>query len=168
MKIKILLVTALCFYLQSGYSQESLSKKEQKELTLSENFKQLKKLIGSKNYEFVGLWMFPQGGKRVSMITPPNNVKIEGEKVTSNLPFIGTKQFLGGNNALMFEGNLEDYEVKINEKKRKINVFFKHNDGTESFRFSLEIMAGGSTNVIVSSNKRNTLSYSGNVQAISE
>jgi hypothetical protein len=166
MKTKVFILLISCLGIFQGFSQESLSKKEKKELAAQENYNKTKTLVDSKNYEFVGNWMFLQGGKRVSMITPPNNFKIEGEKVTSNLPFRGNKQFLGGESGLVFEGDLDEYTVDYNDKKKKIKIKFKHNSGTESFRFTAEVLADGTTNLVVASNKRNTISYSGLISNI--
>ena len=151
-----------------GAQDSNMSKKEKKALAAKEKMKGTMAMIEGKKYEFTGEFMFPQGGRRVSMLTPPNNLKINGNTVTSNLPFIGTKQFIGNDNGMIFEGEMTDYEMEYVEKKNKIKVSFKYEEGTETFRFELDIAPDGYTNIVASSNRRNTISYTGNITALKE
>jgi hypothetical protein len=164
---KVLLLSLLFICAGVTTAQETkLSKKEKKELAAKANLEKTKALLSTKNYEFTGTFMFPQSGQRVSMLTPPNNLIIKDSMVASNLPYIGTKQFAGRDNGMIFEGALSSYTMEVVEKKNKIKVSFSCKDGTETFRFELDIAPDGYTNVIATSNRRNTISYTGNITAI--
>ena len=166
---KVILLSFLFVFFGMVHAQESKqSKKQKKELAAKENMEKTRALVESKKFEFTGNFMFPQNGQRVSMLTPPNTLKINGNTVTSNLPFIGTKQFTGANSGMMFEGDMEDYKMEFVDKKNEIRLRFKHKDGTETFSFQLDIAPDGYTYIVASSNKRTTITYSGNITALKE
>lgn len=134
-------------------------------------FNQIVELIASGNYEFEGIWAYPQRRAQVDMTTRPNKLAVMGETARAELPYFGRVTGWAGaysstGGGINFDGTTTKYEVTKNEKKGKVVVRFRVKEGTESYDCILTVTKSGSANLSVSSNYRQTIRYSGKVKKI--
>lgn len=149
-------------------AQEKKDKKAIKKEQSIKNYEALKTLLNSKNYEFVGEWATTQSGRRISLFSNTNYLRINAENAAIFLPFFGTSQNAGYGTGGSIEINNEitDYRVNFNDKKQKANIkFTAKNNNLEVFYFSIEIFGGGNTSISVNSSYRSHIRYSGKTTA---
>jgi len=149
-------------------SEKRQLKKEQKLLKVKANYSKIKTLIESNNFDFEGTWVNPLGGTRRSLVTNPNRLRIIKNNADGNLPFFGVMHQSGYTNnvGIEFNNQMEDYKISFNDESQRISISFLVKNKSERFKISIDITSNGGAKVIVSSNKRNTISYDGIIKAI--
>ena len=123
-------------------------------------------LLDSKSYTFEADWARTQKGRRISLVGNPNHLKVNNNDTQAHLPYFGVAQNVtyGGSGAISFECELSDYEIKKNDKKKKIVVSFKAKDKSEQVNLTLTVYHSGSASLYVSSISRNGITYDGKVK----
>jgi hypothetical protein len=149
------------------YGQSKEEKKKLKAETAAKEYDKTKELINSGVYNFQAEWATSQGGRRISLITNPNHVKIDQGEADIYLPYFGVVHVpnagLAGEGGIVFKGSVENYKVEFNDKKQRATIKFSAKGKNDRFDFTLAVYKSGSTNINVSSNKRSGIKYDGNI-----
>ena len=149
---------------QNSYSQ---SKEEEKQA----RYEQIKALIESGKFDFQAQFANPQRGARISLAATPNFLKIDGQNATADLPYFGrafNAGYAGGDGGVVFDNTMENYEVKPNDKKRKVVISFKVKGKHDNYTCTLTISTYENVTLSVISNKRQSISYLGSVKPLEE
>lgn len=96
-------------------------------------------------------------------------IKLEGEKVSANLPYYGERQMGGGigsDAGITFDTTASDVKITKDEEKKSYDVTFNVRNSSESFSFTIAISAGLSSSTSVTSSQRNLIRYSGKVSEL--
>ena len=186
MKKSVLFFTLVVFTFNS-FSQSRQVRKAKKKADLEVKFKATKALLESKSFQFEANWVNPLGndavrigqslpgsvavfqGNRVSLTGNSNYVKITGDKANIALPFFGrvfVPSRINSNGGFNYNGNLDNYSVSINEKKKAITIKFKAKSDNDQLIFILRVNAGGGAILNVNSTNRQTIAYDGVVKAL--
>jgi hypothetical protein len=148
------------------HSQES-TKSNQSEVRRIKNRKQVEKIVNAKEFIFVARIAIPSGMQSVNLPSGQNYVKFEPELIDSNLPFFGTANFgvgYGTDPALHFKGKPDVFTIIKQEKNYLVNVVFKGE--SDIFKLSITIGFEGNASLTITSNKRSTISYQGEISPI--
>lgn len=164
MKTKILiLLTLVSLIVISGFAQEK-SKKQIKEEKKIEKQKQVEAMITAKEFVFKGRTAMPSGYKSVNLATTTNYVKFHPERIESYMPYYGRAYSgvgYGGDSGLKFEGKPEEYTFTKGKKNYQVSATVKGERDT--YNLSLTVGFEGSASLIINSNNRSSISYSGEI-----
>ena len=138
----------------------SIAKKEK----ASAEYEHTATLIESGNYMFTVRTASPSGGKSVQ-ITSHYALKAKDGNYEAYLPYFGRAYSgaYGGDGGIEFNGEPENLEITKNEKKNKISVKFSTQSEKDKFSVTLNVGSSGYGTLTISSQKRQTISYSGSV-----
>ncbi|MFD1294951.1 DUF4251 domain-containing protein [Lutibacter holmesii] len=167
MKKLSILILLLSFMVQPTFSQ---SKKELKAEKKQEDYLKIKELINSKQYEFTGEWATSSKGKRINLMSNPTYMKIDNTTGDGFFPFFGTS-FSGsgyglGSGGIEFKNELKEYEVTFNDKKQTATIKFKVDGENDNYDVTTKVFAEGNTTIIINSNNRSVMNYSGKTKAL--
>ena len=148
------------------------TKKEKKEIKAQEEAKQfeaIRDLIESEVFEFYADWANSFQGRRINLITNPNHLKMNQKEASIYLPYFGvahnSSPAYSNMGAMEFEGTVEDYKVKINEKKKQTTVSFRCKAKREVIDFTLTVFPDGNSRLNANSNVRTGMNYDGRTTA---
>jgi len=144
----------------SGFSSATAQKKEKKK----EQFQEMKALIESSHYEFRVTSIQPSGAKTIHP-TSEYTLVAKDTIFTARLPYFGRayQASYGGDGGIKFEEKPQDLKITLNEKKLMINIQFKIKTQKENYDLSMSVGSSGFTTLNINSQKRQTISYRGNV-----
>lgn len=168
MKITLLSILLLLIF-NATYSQNKTSKKEARKAKEVEQYEQIKQLIDSRSFEFIGQGAYPQKGYRVDLTTRANFLRIEGDTVSASLPYFGRAYSGGygtGTGGIEFNGNPNEFVVKLNEKKDNVLITIKIKGVGDFYSCMLTVHRSGNATLNVSSNNRTNISYQGKVSEL--
>jgi hypothetical protein len=169
MKTKALYLAMLfLLILKPGFSQEK-SKKELKEEKKIETQKQVEAMINAKEFRFVGRTALPTGMRSVNLSSNPNYMKFQPEMIESEMPFFGKAYSAvgyGNDTGVKFKGKPEKFEVVKKSKAFEIEAEVKGSG--DNFRISLSVGFEGSASLSITSNKRSTITYQGDIFPLEE
>ncbi len=105
--------------------------------------------------------MLPMSGPSRSL-TSSYSLEINGDKVNSNLPYFGRAYSVpyGGGDGLVFESTITDYQSSF-DNKGKATIEFKTKTDEDQFIYRVEIFSNGSSSINVTSENRQSISFSG-------
>lgn len=140
------------------FAQSKKEMREQKEQAVKER-------IVSENYKISVNTAFPRRGRNVQL-TSPYSVEIRNDSVLSYLPFYGRAYSVpyGGGNGLIFQAPLTEYIMEMN-KKGTAKIKFTTRTPEDKFTFNISIYSNGSAHVHVNMQNRESISFSGEVEA---
>lgn len=148
------------------------TKKEKKQMRVQEETKQfeaIKELIDSGTYEFYADWANSFQGRRINLVTNPNHLKMNREKASIYLPYFGvahnSSPAYSNMGAMEFEGEVEDYKVKVNDKKKQTTVTFRCKAKNEVIDFTLMVFPDGNSRLNANSSVRTGMNYDGRTAA---
>jgi len=153
----IALIAAL-FVLSACSASSSASKKE---LEAAE-FELTASLIESGSYQFTIRSASPSGGKTIQ-ITSLYTMTARDGKYEAHLPYFG-RVYSGGygdSGGIEFNGEPENLQITRNDDKNKISVTFNINSDTEQYTVMLDMGATAFGNLVISSQKKQVISYYG-------
>ena len=157
MKTPILLViTALFITACSSTSDTTKSEKQ------PFDFEELATNIENGNYAFILRSATPSGGRSIT-ITSSYGLRVKDGVYEGHMPYFG-RSYSGGygqGGSIEFNGEPNDLEIKRKEGKDKITVRFNIRASGEKYDVKLEVGGSGYGNMIVSSSRRQTISYYG-------
>ncbi len=165
----ILLLFFSCI-VTSGFAQEKSKKELKKELKEKQKLAQQKAtedLVNSKTFVFIPTRATPTGGRAVNLTTNTNYLKLEPKMIDSNLPFFGrvfNADYGSTDSGLKFMSEPTKYDIIKDKKNYKIDIEVK--DTKDSYRLNLTVEFGGFATLSVSSNKRSTINYSGEISEL--
>ena len=87
------------------------------------------------------------------------------------MPYFGRAYSGGystGGAGIEFNGQMESYDVNKNDKKRRVTIKFKVKGKDDSYACTLTVSGLNSASLSVSSNKRQTISYNGEISELEE
>ena len=155
-----------------GTSAQAQTKKEKKKMKAQEEeklFAETKELIESGTYEFYADWANSFQGRRINLVTNPNHLKMNQEEASVYLPYYGvahnSSPAYSNMGAMEFKGTVENYEVKVNEKKRQMIVTFRCRAKREVLDMSLTVFADGNSRLNSNSSVRTGVNYDGRTTA---
>lgn len=161
MRILLSLYLILMFGIMHGQD-----KKQDKKL---ENYQEALALVDLGNFEFIGRKANPTGARQIDLTTNPNYLRIAGNRVNADLPYFG-RSFTGGygsgDGGINFNTIPEDYEIKRDEKKRKITIKFQAEGEGDNYSCILTIFGPESASLNIVSNKKQTINYTGFIHEI--
>lgn len=153
----LLLFTALV-------SSNIVHAQDSKEERIAAQAAAVKNLIESKNYVFVPTSVSPQSG-RTRQLTSSYFLKISKDTVESDLPYFGrayTAPINSSDAGINFTSTNFEYTETLG-KKGAWNITIKLKDQTQAREMNLTIFSNGRTDLIVSSNSRQSISFSGDI-----
>ena len=153
----------------SVFAQTKKEKKEMKAQEEAKQFEIIKELIDSGAYEFYADWANSFQGRRINLITNPNHLKMNREEASIYLPYFGvahnSSPAYSNMGAMEFEGTVEGYKIKINEKKKQTTVTFRCKAKREVIDFTLTVFPDGNSRLNANSSVRTGMNYDGRTNA---
>lgn len=165
MKRNIIVLMGLAVILSACSSTASTSGSGNK----ADSFELTAALIESGNYQFTVRTASPTGGRTIQ-ITSSYVMKAADGRYEALLPYFG-RVYTGGygqGGSVEFSGEPENLQVVRNDKKYRMEVTFSMNTEGEKFDVKLVVGASGSGNLMVSSSRRQTISYNGLASALQD
>lgn len=161
-----LIIPIIAVLLLSGFTSEKKEKKEKKTI---DGFA----LVDSKSFVFDAQSMTSQKGAHRSL-TSSYDLTIKGDTAIAYLPFVGRAYSgaYGGDGAIEFDGDMQDYKVELKEKKKEKNdqkvVSFVVKGNNDTYTCRLSVSRSGNASLTVTSNNRQAMSFNGQIKAIME
>jgi hypothetical protein len=165
MKIGILGLISALMLLSACSSSSSTARSENK----SAGFEQTAALIESGNYQFTVRSASPSGG-RTFQITSIYVMKATDGTYEARLPYFGRAYSgaYGDGGSVVFEGEPENLQITRKDGKNTISVKFNIKSDMEQYYVKLQVSGSGYGNLVVSSQKRQTISYYGLASALED
>jgi hypothetical protein len=134
--------------------------------TTSVTSEQLNKLLDDQSFTFVARQVNPQGGRPRFLTETFFNLTVNNNKVTADLPYFGraTQATIGSEGGIRFTS--EKYKYEKSAGKKGWNITIKPEDNSDIQVCNLSVMENGTASLVVSSNRRETISYDGTVSPI--
>ena len=158
MKIRIIAFFTATLILSGCSATSSATKKEQ----AAANFEKTANLIESGNYQFTIRSASPSGGKTIQ-ITSLYTLKAMEGNYKAYLPYFG-RVYSGGygeSGGVEFNGEPENLKITRNDSKNTISVTFTIKSDSEQYEVILKVSSSGYGNLMISSQKRQAISYYG-------
>ena len=160
----VVLISAAIFL--SACSASSSSAKKEK---AAADFENTATLIESGSFLFTARSASPAGGKTIQL-TSPYTLKAKEGKYEAYLPYFG-RAYSGGygdSGGIEFNGEPEDLQVSRNDNKSSISVGFTIQTDKDKYTVKLNVGSSGYGNLVISSQKRQTITYSGLAGALDD
>ena len=181
MKTKILIwITGMLTLLSCTTSKNTVTEAERTALN---------ELVENKRFIIESDWAYPQASiamqqvmnsglmgpgnsaSNISLLGNYNFLKIEGDSITSRLPYFGERQMLvdygGQDSSIELRGLLKNYQVE-REKNNKLSIRFQAKSNNENFSVSISISPSLKTDMLLSGTGRSPIRYSGMVKPVNE
>ncbi|NND52387.1 MAG: DUF4251 domain-containing protein, partial [Saprospiraceae bacterium] len=151
------------------YGQTKTEKIPRKE-RIQRNYDLAKEIVESKTYYFDILWVQPQFGTRIDMRDSFAFFNIYGNQADGYFPFFGRVRIAGIYNpgAIEFDNQMIDYVANFDDDRSTINIRFKVKARMETFFFDIFLHKGLFSRITISSNKRDSITFSGYIVSIKE
>lgn len=123
----------------------------------------VKSLVESRNFKFDAQFATPMGGRQIQ-ITGPYDLIISGKTLTVHLPYYGVayRAPIGADEpGIKFSST--DFTYTVSERKSGWNIRITPQDQQEVRALNLRIGSSGIATLQVTSNYRQSISYSGKV-----
>ena len=163
----LLLIVLLSATTINAQEQQKKSRKEIRAEKKAALIEQTKKLVESKNFEFVAQRAMPTGGKTISITS--FGAQLKGDTIDSYLPYYGrayTADYGSSTSPLNFTSPIENYSETKNKKGYQIE--FKARRGTDNITYHFQIFEDGSASLNINSTNRQPISFSGRIEEIKE
>lgn len=119
-------------------------------------------LIESGSYQFTVNSASPSGGRNIQL-TSPYMMKARDGHYEAHLPYFG-RAYSGGygdSGGIEFNGVPEDLKITRNDNKKLISITFSIKEKTEQYKVSLTVGSSAYGNLVISSPKKQSISYKG-------
>ena len=92
------------------------------------------------------------------------SIKIDGDKIISNLPYFGQAWNLpyGGGKGLTFEAKISDY-IETFEKADRRRIVLATNNGEDLLAYTIDVFNNGKADIDLRTRNREPISYIGNM-----
>ncbi|MEM5566167.1 DUF4251 domain-containing protein [Psychroserpens sp. AS72] len=118
-----------------------------------------------------GFFSTGDSASRISLSGNPNELKIDNETVSSQLPYFGevqsTSGYNGSDNSISFDGELKNYRVVKNDNS-SYTIRFDARSHSENFDVIIHLYPNLRSEIILKGAKRFPIRYTGYVSPISE
>ncbi len=158
MKTGILVLCTAAFVLSGCSASSSTSRKERD----AAKFQSVAELIESGNFMFTVRSASPAGGRTIQ-ITSLYALRASDGTYAAYLPYFG-RAYAGGygmEGAISFSGEPTGLQIKRDDSKNNISVDFSMQTDQDQYTVSLNVGSSGYGNLIINSQKRQTISYYG-------
>ena len=128
---------------------------------------QVMDLVNNKQFQFLAQYMVPSGG-RSKVLTENYTVNVSPEEVSADLPYVGRSYQAPIDPAdvgIRFVSKEFNYEEKKG-KKDSWEITISPKDGKDVRSCMFTIYPNGNANLMVNSNNRQTISYSGVIKIL--
>ena len=158
MKTRIISFITAAILLSACSASSSTAKKEK----AAAEFELTAALVESGNYMFTVRSASPTGGKTVQ-ITSHYALKAMEGKYEAYLPYFGRAYSgaYGDSGGIEFDGEPENLQITRNDNKLSISVSFTIQAEKDKYEVNLNVGSSGFGKLLVSSPKRQSISYSG-------
>jgi len=165
MKTGFLALFSLVIILSGCSASSSTAKKEQK----AADFERTAALIESGSYQFIIRSASPSGGRTIQISSLYTMKTIDGN-YEAYLPYFGRaySASYGEEGGISFNGEPEELKITRNENKYKISVSFNIRNASERYSVSLDVGASGFGSLVINSQKKQSISYSGQVDILKD
>lgn len=166
MKNTVIIFLATFFVAINSFNAQS--KKELKNQEDLKKYEAMKSLVENGELSFEANTAFTQSGRRIDLVTNPNNLTLDGETSTGDLPYYGIihSASFSEDYGINFKNENTEYSIKYNDKKQKIIIKFRAQNNTESFNLTLTISGDGYASLNINSSHRNLINYNGHVKTL--
>jgi len=150
-------------------STSGSGKKETRQEQTTADFEKTATLIESGKYQFAIRSASPSGGKTVQ-ITSLYTLRAKEGIYEAYLPYYG-RGYSGGygdSGSVEFNGEPENLKITRNQDKNKIKVEFSIRSERDLYNVQMETGASGYGNLVISSDKRQTISYNGLLSGLTD
>jgi outer membrane biogenesis lipoprotein LolB len=158
MKTRIAALLTAAIFLSSCSASTSAAKKEK----TAADFEQTAALIESGSYQFTIRSASPSGGKTIQITSSYSLIANKGN-YEAYLPYFG-KAYSGGygdSGGIEFNGEPKDLQIDSNDSKQEISVNFTIQAEKDKYTVKLNVGPSGFGTLVISSQKRQTITYSG-------
>ena len=165
MKTRTAALIALAVFLSACSASTSASKKEK----AVADFEKTAALIESGSYLFTVRSASPSGGRTIQ-ITSNYTLKARDGKFEAYLPYFG-RAYSGGygdSGGIEFSGEPQDLEVSTNSRKNRISVKFTIQADKDIYNVHLNVGSSGFGNLVIASRNRQSITYSGLANELSD
>ena len=153
----------------TSFGQTKKEKKEMKAQEEAKQFEATKELIDSGTFEFYADWANSFQGRRINLVTNPNHLKMNQKEASIYLPYFGvahnSSPAYSNMGAMEFQGTVEDYAIKVNEKKKQVIISFRAKAKREVIDLSLTVFPDGNSRLTANSSVRTGMNYDGRTTA---
>jgi hypothetical protein len=121
----------------------------------------VKKAVQDQEFTFKAQTAFPMGGN-VRHLTPGYDLRISGDSLSTYLPFFGRAYSapLPGEGPIKFQSDDFSYKASV-KKKQSWEIVIEPEDTREVRQMILRIFENGHATLMVNSNDRQSISFSG-------
>ncbi|MBT8258678.1 MAG: DUF4251 domain-containing protein [Bacteroidia bacterium] len=170
MKKLILTVSLAFFVLSVGFGQTREERKALKEQEKLANFEEAKSLIESGSFSFVADWMQSRHGIQRRVINRLAYLRISDNNAEAYFPYFGIVRSGAAHDGggIEFNDEMRDYQVSVDESNKSIKVSFKVSHKSEHYQVELRLIKGKHVNVLVQSNKRDSMDFIGSLHTFEE
>lgn len=161
--MKSVFLAALIFVSISVCAQDT--KQEKKEA----RYREALELINTGIFEFIARRANPPRFRSIDLSTNPNFLRINQEKGAADIPYFGrafSDGYSSNGGGIKFDGPMEGYDVKKNDKKHHLTIKFKVKGEGDTYSCTLNISGLENTSLTVLSNNRQTISYTGHIREL--
>lgn len=185
MKIRLLIVVFVLLVFNCGSS-----KSESEIAAESEAFTRITELINSSNFRFKATVAFPFQSRAIIDVSnavmrqtqsangrfPLNDdndfIEIKNDSAIANLTYFGELRVAAysdvNNPSVEFDARYQNYQVKVNEKKKTITVSFSVINENERFNVKMLFFPNGNGNTVIYGSNRTTIRYDGELTALTD
>lgn len=163
MKTGIVILISAAVFLSACSASTSAAKKEK----AAADFEQTVALIESGSYLFTVRSASPSGGRTIQ-ITSSYTLKASDGVFEAYLPYFGRaySAAYGAGGGVEFKGEAENLQISRNDQKNNVTVTFKISAETEQYTVKLDVGPAGYGNLVISSPKKQAISYYGLASAL--
>ena len=165
MKTIGILLLVFLLGMQTTFAQK-LSTKERKEQKAAE----IKQLIEKGDFVFTARFANPMSGPKIDL-TSVYDLKFKGDSVEAWLPYYGRAfqvPYADHDGGIKFKAKVDRIETTFNEKKKSYQLNFEVKDQRDTYKMNLFVGLSGYGNLNVNMNHRQSISFSGIVEALKE
>lgn len=171
--MKTICIILLGFMLiSSGSAQAQRKDKAQRSMQAEQQFKAVKSLIESHQFQIHIDRAYPMSGSDLSRFNPEGTITVNNDTARGKLPYFGRAYSLpyGEGGGIEFDGTVKEPQVRTIEKKKNKSVLYQFNVAGKNdiYRIAIEAFPGNTCNVNINSNNRANISYSGKISSLDE
>ncbi len=163
MKAKLCLIIILILTAIPGFSQVQ-TERVNEIVKEPGRKKQTELLVDSREFIFHARMAMPSGSGAIDLTSHHSFVRFSPEMIESDMPFFG-RAYSGagyGDTGLHFEGKPDEFTIK--KQKNNYQITARVKGETDFFRIHLSVTLKGYANLSISSNNRETMSFSGEIR----
>jgi hypothetical protein len=118
-----------------------------------------------------GFFSAGDSASRISLSGNSNELRLDKDNISSQLPFFGevqsTSGYNGSDNSISFDGTIKDYRVVKNENS-SYTIRFDARSNSENFDVIIHLYPHLRSEIILKGSKRFPIRYTGHVSPVSE